>query len=549
MKKKTFLIITIISLLFSCCKGYKEIKMIKLPSNNNYKKIIFSSKVLKNWHLKDFEIDTLPGVSLYRAYDSILINKKSKKIIIALIDTEVDINHKDLKSNIWINKNEILNNNIDDDDNGYIDDVNGWNFLGNEAGENHKFVNFEYTRILKTLKPKFDSISVENISHKDSLEYKFFLKVKKRYDKRLKYDLAEKKYYDKLYKYYFKAKEELSPFFKNNNYTIKGLDSLKKIKSNKIEYIHFLLLTDCLQNGIDDSYVIDEKYQVNERINKLINLDYNDRLIQGDNPNDISDINYGNNILDGNVKLLKHGTKMAGVIVNIGLKSEFKIMPLVISAYGDEHDKDIALAIRYAVNNGAKVINMSFGKEFSLHKNWVFDAIKYAERNNVLIISSAGNFGYDLDVNNYYYPNDNENNELEVSDNFMLVGATSFSLSNNFKTESSNYGKIDVDIFAPGKNIFTALPNNKYCYNVCGTSSASAITSGVAALLYSYYPNLTASQVKHILMDSGLEYTIEVHTPAKEDKNKTTPFNQLSKSGKVLNAYNALLMAAEVSEN
>jgi cell wall-associated protease len=192
---------------------------------------------------------------------------------------------------------------------------------------------------------------------------------------------------------------------------------------------------------------------------------------------------------------------------------------------------------------------MSFGKEFSLHKEWVFDAIKYAEKNNVLIISSAGNFGYNLNSNNDYYPNDNIDNGAEISANFVLVGATSYSINSALKTESSNYGKNDVDLFAPGDKIFTTLPNNKYSNNLGGTSLASAITSGVAALIFSYYPNLTASQVKHILMDTGLEYTLEVNTLTEEDKNKTTPFNQLSKSGKVLNAYNAFIMADSISRN
>ncbi|WP_298779296.1 S8 family serine peptidase [uncultured Polaribacter sp.] len=544
--KKNILILVFIS--FISCEIDNNIRKLIITPLIDSSLTIKSIKKTKNWHLKDIELDTIPGISLLRAYDSLLIYKKSKETIIAIIDNEVDINHLNLKETIWVNKNEIANNNIDDDENGYIDDVNGWNFLGNINGENNKFVNFEYTRILKKLSPKFESKNIVDIEPKDSLSYQLYINAKEKYDKRLKSDLYEKKYHTKLYEYYFKAKKELSKFFKNKPFTIKALDSLKNLKSNTIDDIHFLILIDCLDKEIDDEYVIKEKYLAEERLDKLLGLNYNDREIQGDNPEDITDTKYGNNILNNNIKLLNHGTKMAGIINNIALNNEIKIMPLAISAYGDEHDKDIALAIRYAVNNGAKVINMSFGKEFSIHKEWVFDAIQYAEKNNVLIISSAGNFSYNLDTNNNYFPNDNVNNQVEVSDNFMLIGATSYKLSSEFKTENSNYGKIDVDVFAPGYEIYTTAPNNEYTKSG-GTSSASAVTSGVAGLIRSYYPNLTAPQVKHILMDSGLEYTLEVSTPTKEDKNKTTPFNQLSKSGKVLNAYNALIMADSISKN
>ena len=547
MKLKIFFIILIVFFFFTNCQKKTQQSLISSQKGVIKKVQKLTKKELKNWHHKDIELDTIPGISLKRAYNSLLTNKKGNEVIIALIDTEIDINHEKLKNSVWINSKEVINNGIDDDNNGYIDDINGWNFLGNPNRQNNKFVNFEYTRILKNFTSKFKNKTT--VQSKDSVSYLLYKKVKNKYDKRLKSDLAEKENYNTLYNLYFNAKKELSAFFINKPYTIKALDSLKNTKANTIADIHFLVLTDCIKNNIDDEYVKEKKYLADERVNKLLNLNYNDRLIQGDNPDDLSDTQYGNNIVNLNAAFLNHGTKMAGIISNISSNNEFKIMPLAISAYGDEHDKDIALAIRYAVDNGAKIINMSFGKEFSLHKEWVFKAIQYAEQHGVLIISSAGNFNYDLNLYNDYYPNDNINNEVEISDNFLLIGAVTYTVNKNFKTRSSNFGADDVDLFAPGEKIFTTLPNNKYSNNVGGTSSASAITSGVAALLYSYYPNLTASQVKHVLMDSGLEYTIEVNTPTKEDKNKTTPLNQLSKSGKVLNAYNALIMADSISRN
>jgi subtilisin family serine protease len=347
------------------------------------------------------------------------------------------------------------------------------------------------------------------------------------------------------------AERKIMTYLPIKNYTVKDLDSLKKSYPKDIVLQKMIRRkSNFIKYGYTDKYINDYKLKADNRIDKLLNLKYNDRLIQGDNSYDLKDIGYGSNSFNVNTTILNHGTKMAGIIVNIGLENEIKIMPLAISAYGDEHDKDIALAIKYAVDNGAKVINMSFAKEFSLQPLWTIEAIKYAEKNNVLIIHSSSNDDLNLDSSDsFLFPNDHNYFEIkEESDNFLRVGSSSMSV-NKIKSSFSNYGKTEVDLFAPGEKIYTTFSQNKFDISSGGTSSASAITSGVAALIFSYYPNLTASQVKHILMDSGLEYDIEVSTPSKDDKNKMTPFNQLSKSGKVLNAYNAFIMADSISRS
>tara|TARA_R110000751_G_scaffold937_2_gene3201 strand:- start:9120 stop:10850 length:1731 start_codon:yes stop_codon:yes gene_type:complete len=545
MKDNLVLVLVLILIISVSCKTKQTFEPVHSPVLRTQERELDD---LKNWHFKDIELDTVPGISLQRAYDSLLTtDRKHHKTIVAVIDNETDINHKDLAHQIWVNKMEIADNQIDDDNNGYVDDMQGWNFLGNAQGDNNKYVNFESTRILRKLTPYFKEKDTLNLSIKDSKLFSYYQKVKKRHEVRLKYFLAKKDNYDRLHDYYFAAVKEIAPYFKNKPYTLEAIDSLKQSKSTNIDDFHFLVMTDCLKNNIDDALVLKEKKHATNMVEKLLVIEYNDREIQGDNPDDITDTIYGNNLMSNNVEFLNHGTKMSGIITGISRNNEVEIMPLAISAFGDEHDKDIALSIRYAVDNGAKVINMSFWKEFSLYEDWVLDAIKYAEKNDVLIISIAGNDGLNLN-HNLKYPNDKLADGIEVSDNFILAGASNYSLNREFMLGYSNYGTIDVDLFAPGDYIYTTAPLNEYDAESNGTSSAAAITSGVAALIRSYYPDLTASEVKHILMDSGIEYTIPVATPTEEDPEKTTPFNQLSKSGKVLNAYNALLMAERISK-
>ena len=550
---KTLLLSIVLFSFLSSCNRQLDLSYIKKQSHLiSHKKI--SSENLKLWHFKDVELDSVPGISLNRAYKSIIPKiGLGKEVIVAIIDMPINIQHEDLKKSIWVNKKEIPNNNKDDDKNGYVDDVNGWNFIGNKNNQVSKFVNYEYTRFIKKYKSIF-----ENNTITDSLLYKTYLRAKNKYENRLQYAIKDTNYINVQQRAKVTAIKTLRKFFKDEDYSIKELDSVKKLYPNdSVLKLHIKWMKAFIKYGFTKEYIKQYKLKADERLNKLLNLNYNDRIVMGDDSDDIKDRDYGSPHIDTYNGFFDHGTKVAGLIAarrnnHIGAKGisdNIKIMPLCISAFGDEHDKDIALAIHYAVDNGAKVINMSFGKEFSLYKEWVFDAIKYAEKNNVLIVKSAGNNGKDLKKFEVY-PNDNDyQNSKEIADNFLMVGATNYNINQKMLPSFSNYGSNNVDVFAPGYKMYTTIATKeKYETITGGTSTSSAIASGVASLIRSYYPNLTASQVKHILMDSGLEYTFKVKTPTKEDKNKMTPFNQLSKSGKVVNAYNALLMAEEISK-
>ena len=285
---------------------------------------------------------------------------------------------------------------------------------------------------------------------------------------------------------------------------------------------------------------------------EALNIDY--RKVLGDNPNDITDTKYGNgNVIGPDKKEALHGTHVAGIVAQTrgnGLggdgvaSNNVEILTVRAVPDGDEYDKDIALAIRYAVDNGAKVINGSFGKSFSPHKDWVFDAIKYAAKKDVLFVHAAGNDAKNIDYADNF-PNDSEDKITEIADNVITVGALNFQYDKNIVARFSNIGKINVDVFAPGVQIYATTPENSYQF-LQGTSMASPNVAGVAALIRSYYPKLTAAQVKHILMESGVAIDKDVIVGG--NPNDVRPFKELSKTGKIVNAYNAILMANEMAK-
>lgn len=499
-----------------------------------------------DWLYKDIIDDSIPGLSFFKAKNTILKNKNVEEVIVAVIDSKFDINHEALKGFIWQNPNETLNYK-DDDGNGFVDDIYGWNFIGNAESENVIYANYEYVRLIRYYEGRFNDISIDDINTTDTNAFNIFLKAKNKLSSELVVAKKRLEYSNKLRKKYFDAKKALHSYFPDFKYTY---DILNKIDTTRYKGLapHVKEIAEVIKWKETDEMIVSVNSFYKNKLNKLLNIDFNERTLVGDNPYDLNDSIYGNNNIHSLVKRFDHGTRVSSIIADLfkNDNKQVKLLPISTSPTGNYHDKDLALAIRYAVNNGSKVINMSFEKHFSIHNKWVLDAIKYAEKKNVLIVKASGNSDLNLVHNNDGYPRDYIDNGEEIVDNFLLVSASSYQANENLKVGFSNYGKKIVDVFAPGQDLQTAIPYNKYRSDG-GTSLSAAVTSGLAALIFSYYPNLTASQVKHIIMDSGVEYTFPVKTPTKEDKNKMTPFNELSKSGKVVNAYNALIMADSIS--
>lgn len=532
MKFKSIYLSAALALFLASC-GAKKItaEPLAITTPLTEKKAKLSDADEKRWSHLDLMKDTVPGMSVDRVYE-LLKDRKSTKVVVGVIDSGVDIDHPELKPVIWTNSKEVAGNNIDDDKNGYIDDIHGWNFLGNIAHEN-----LEYVRIIK----KGDD---------GSETYK---RAKAEYDKEIQEAQAGKQQMDFILKADASFREKTG----KENYTAEDLEKLttddQMLTALKGRFIQILSRTsraDLMKQIAGGVEHYDNQLKYN------LNMDYDPRKeLLGDNPDDWNARGYGNNNVTGPEKDgAKHGTHVAGIIAqarnnNIGgdgvATPVVEIMSVRAVPDGDEYDKDVALAIRYAVDNGAKVINGSFGKYYSPHSQWVYDALKYAGEKDVLVVFAAGNEGIDLDADkSERYPNDDKNTLTEYTDNVLTIGALTYSFDKQLVADFSNYGKTKVDVFSPGVQIYATVPNDKFEF-LQGTSMASPNAAGVAALVRAFYPKLTAKEVKQIIMQSGIAIPLEVALGG--DENTTRQFKDVCRSGKIVNAYNAIILADKVS--
>lgn len=518
-----------VATLASC----KTVSKIPVPAGSNIvvnipaKKAELTDYEQENWQHLDLATDTIPGMSVNKAYE-FLKGKKHVGVVVGVVDSGTDLKHEDLVDVAWINTKEIAGDGIDNDKNGYVDDINGWNFLG-DAYKEH----LEYERIL--MKPEV--ADAETLAEVKTYQAEKIAEAKKtvaRYGG-LKGMVGDA---DKAFTKYFGkstyTKEEVEAINTNDEM----LGNAKNFATRMFGYFDTLEeAKEYFEKGIKNA----------EKTINGDNLKTDYRTVVGDNAYDINDKpGYGNGNTGHSEKDEAHGSHVSGIIgatrnndKGMNGVADVKIMAVRSVSDGDEYDKDVALGIRYAVDNGAKVINTSFGKGFSPNKEWVYDAIKYAASKDVLIVNAAGNDGKNIDVEKTF-PNDAPDLTNEIADNFLTIGAMSANYDKTLPANFSNYGKKNVDVFAPGVQVYSTTPDNEY-KKFNGTSMASPAAAGVAALVRSYYPELTASQVKHILMNSGTKIDLEVVKPGTRDE--MVPFSELSVSGRVVNAYNAVRMA------
>jgi len=525
------------------------------------------------------------GMQTEKAYKK-LKKRDSKTVVVAIIDSGIDIEHEDLKGKIWTNRDEIPGNGIDDDNNGYVDDIHGWNFLGNASGENANSMRLERTRMLAKLDDKYEGVDEETLSASEKKEYELYKQLTEELE-------AEKAQYSRAVSYFGMVNgmidnvpNMLKEFAGNENATaaeveekmeslekeIKGYQkALKKEETSEVK--------EKMQNAQNAYDQLEFCLQVltgdltKERMNELTelyqgmidthhNVDFDGRAVVGDDPDDFTDTDYGNNDVEGPDAL--HGTHVGGIVGAIrgnglggdGVANDVLLMSLRAVPDGDEFDKDIALAIRYAVDNGASIINMSFGKKYSPHQKEVYEAFAYADSKGVLCIHAAGNDDKDIDLEPNY-PTSMYEFQSKKLDHFITIGSSTKDLKLKVEIPSeddpekmkkvklgylpssfSNWGQKGVDVFAPGSEIYNSVPQSEYQV-LQGTSMACPMVSGVAALLKSYFPDMSMKEIKEVILSTATSYkgTMQVR-PGTTDE--LVDFGELSVTGGVVNVYAAV---------
>ncbi|MCH2083958.1 MAG: S8 family peptidase [Saprospiraceae bacterium] len=504
-------------------------------------------KAAQNWFHLDPATDSVPGVATIRTYQELLNGRQGEMVVVAVLDSGVDYEHEDLKNVMWVNDGEIPNNGIDDDQNGYVDDIHGWNFIGNADGRNIHHDNLEVTRLYAKYKAKFENVDEATLSKDDKELYQQFKDWEKTIKDKQESVAPNIALYGGISEAFGKVVEEIGK--EPEDITADDINQLNPTDETVIRAVS--VLKNLMAEGnkfADIKEEVDGVYNYYYgQANYYYNPDFDPREIVGDDFMNKEERIYGNSDVRGPDS--EHGTHVAGIIgaergngIGMdGVSDKVRIMSVRVVPDGDERDKDVANAIRYAVDNGASIINMSFGKGWSPYKSIVDDAIKYAMKNDVLLVHAAGNDGKQNNFTNNY-PNDRFNKKgwfaPRFAKNWIEVGASHFK-DGGRPANFSNYSPDLVDVFAPGVEIYSTVPGSKY-RNLQGTSMASPVVAGVAAVLRSYFPDLSAKQIKSIIMDSTKKTDEKVKKPGSDEM---VPYGQLSVTGGLVNVYQAVIMA------
>ncbi|MGO1596201.1 MAG: S8 family peptidase [Sphingobacterium sp.] len=509
----------------------------------------------ENWYNLDQQQDGVMGISTDKAYE-LLKGRQSSPVIVAVLDGGVDVEHEDLKDVLWTNPNEVPNNGKDDDGNGYIDDVHGWNFIGNANGENVDQDNLEVTRLIRIYEPEYISVLPSTpLSEQERREFVAYQTMITDYTSKM-----EEASFGKLN--YGRLKQEVDSIVQSigkepQDITQEDLDQFEPTGDRQKMAIR-IARKESDNPSFEKFYsdIGDAADYYTDQVDFHLNKEFDPRVIVGDNYEDASERHYGNNDVKG--PDADHGTHVAGIIgakrdngkgIN-GVADHVQIMAVRLVPNGDERDKDVANGIRYAVDNGAKVINMSFGKGYVYNKETVDEAIKYAESKDVLLVHAAGNDASDNDIVKNYpmkYFTDSLDAVLGEANNWITVGATAWQANSDLLAEFSNYGYRSVDVFAPGVKINSTMPGSNYKEQQ-GTSMAAPVVAGLAGLLRSYYPELSAEQVKEIIIKSVTKVDQKVKIK-KDGSTKRVYLDEISVGGGIVNAYNAVVEANKLISN
>jgi subtilisin family serine protease len=486
-----------------------------------------------NWHLLDPAADRVPGISAERAYRELLNGMRPRDtVVVAIIDSGVEVDHPDLASIIWTNPRERAGNGRDDDGNGYVDDVHGWDFLGGRDGRDVDNDTYEVTRLYAACRAQ----GVTEIGGIQCADIRPDFETRRA---EAQSNVTQMRQVEQTVAAVWAAlrqhlgTQELTPAAVEAIQTTDG--RLQQARSIYMEVV---------RQGFTLEQIVEQREAIEGQLQYGMNPDFDPRNIVGDNYANAGERGYGNAEVEG--PDANHGTHVAGIVAAMrngsgvdGVAPAVRIMVLRAVPDGDERDKDVANAIRYAVDNGARVVNMSFGKSHSPQKSVVDEAVRYAESKGVLLVHAAGNDGEDLNQEGNF-PNQDYASGGRAA-NWIEVGASSWQLE-DLAASFSNYGRGKVDVFAPGVDILSTVVDAEYGRND-GTSMAAPVVSGVAATLLSYFPELTAVQVRQIILESATRHNQQVARPGSEDQRVS--FSELSDTGGVVNLYAAIQLAQQ----
>ncbi|MCE2732501.1 MAG: S8 family serine peptidase [Flammeovirgaceae bacterium] len=502
-----------------------------------------NNDLLQDWWLSDTETDGVAGVGFYKILKNLKPNTFSGKMIIAVLDTGTDTSHHTINPYLYVNTKEITGNGKDDDNNGYIDDRHGWNFLGGPTGNlihDTPEVVREYVRLSKKSKNPSNSLS--------NKEWAYFREVSEKYERDKNGNKKKLEEYRQAHVQYQQitgtlntCKRILERELSGKNLSYRGIKELMP-KTDSAQFAKAVLMQ--IMEATDTTLLIQETQnelkQAEEDLGNLVrdysiavslyDTTWRPRQIIGDTENNEEKF-YGNaDVRDPT----GHGTSVAGIMALLlqklneqGHRVPIKILPVrIVPSAGDERDKDIANGIVYAVNQGAKIINLSFGKYYSPYPEVVQQAILYGTEKDVLFVHAAGNEGINIDSRSHFPLPPKQN--LETA--WIEVGASGPTLNETLAASFSNYGKKTVDLYAPGVDLYCPTLQNKFGYSQ-GTSLAAPVVSICAALLWSYNTKFKALDVKDKLISNTKKYKTQVYIPKLK---KHVPFNELSKSGGIL---------------
>ncbi|MFN9350052.1 MAG: S8 family serine peptidase [Gemmatimonadota bacterium] len=486
------------------------------------------------WHRLDTERDGVLGVGVDRALRELLAGRApGRRVLVAVIDGGVDTAHAQLAPVLWRNPREVPGNGVDDDRNGFTDDVRGWSTIPPLTGDSGRYDTFELTRLYAACRGQ---PAAGRLARPDSATCR---SVTEAYGEKAMEVSQTVMQIRGLAGALARSTATLRQAMKTEPVTPEAVRAFAPGNAAETEAKRAFLQFSAA--GLDSAKLAEGFEAYDGQLRFGLDTLFNPRARPSRGSGDVMG------------PAARHGTHVAGIIAaaavpgrparGIAPEGAVTILPIRAVPDGDERDEEVARAIRYAVDQGALVINMSFGKAYSPGKAAVDSAVRYATQRGVLLVHAAGNDAEDTDHSASFPTRQASGPPFDAL--WIEVGASSWKGPDQLAAGFSNYGKRTVDLFAPGEDIVSTVPGGGVATE-SGTSMAAPVVSGVAALLLAYFPSLTPAQVRSVILETvrplGDRTVAQPGDPSVQLK-----FGSLSRTGGLLDAYAAVRRAQQLS--